>query len=334
MNRVFTFIIVLFLFSCAQEVEDNDIDIRGKIVAFNGLAESFSVIDPDSLSISNDVALTGKAPNQMVHNGESLYLINSLDNNIIKYDIGTFEILSEIYLGSGKNPYMMDIDDKYIYVSCWMSDSVIIIDKSSEEIVTEISVGARPQGVLAVENRLYVTNVNYAYDEDKDKFVFKTGSYSLIDTDNLELIKNIDLEYKNPQTLLYNEVWDEIHIICSGSNSNESDGQVVVVKNDSVLKSFNIGGSPVYGEGSITGNRVFLSGIGSIRSYNLDTYEVYEATDLGVDEFIPSVIIADDRIYVSIFSLSLVKIYDLVNLDHIKDLQGSDGVQQLLYIQE
>lgn len=325
MNRYIAIILLAVFWGCSHEVENNSYPVKDKIVLLNSLAESFSIINKDSDSIKSDVVLTGNAPNQIIQDGDYLYLVNSFDNNVLKYDVSNFKLLSEIYLGKGLNPYMMDIDDSYIYVSCWLTNELKVIDKVSEEVVKTVSVGSNPQGVLSVDGNVYVTNVNYTGSS------FGVSSFSLIDIDTMEIIKTVELPYKNPQTLFYVESRGEIHIIFTGIHG-ESDGGVAIVKDGVVIGSFDIGGSPFFSEGGIGDDKVFLSDNGCIRSYDLSTLGVYEPHDIDYKERITSSIVVGDKLYMSTFETGKILVYNKDSLQKLTELQGSNGAQQLLYI--
>lgn len=335
MNKLITLLIIL-LCSCSIEENSNSVNSSGKIVAFNGLGETLSIVDPLDKTINNDIALTGISPNHMVQDGEMLYLVNSLSNSLSIYSTLTMELLYEVYIGSGKNPWMVDFDSEMIYVTCFLTGELVVISKVSYEIISTIDVGITPQPVLVLDEFIIVGNTNYRGSTDS----YDTGSLGIINRSSLTIDSEINLESLsgyygiNPQSMFYDS--NRLFIICSGDYRSESDGLIFIYNlNDFTLEEVvEIGGSPLYSEGGIGGDRVYLGGIGSIRSFSLSSYEVYEPMLFSSSDFIPSVIYYNNYIYSSMFNRDELYIFEDSLDSRIGILQGSDGIQQLLYIKE
>ena len=333
MNKILMTLILLIFFSCAIVQESDVTDIRNNIIFFNGLAESLSIMDIKSETIKNNVKTTGIWPNHITYDTD-LILVNSGDNTLSILNIDDLELKKEIYLGSGKNPWMAFPvpETKYIYVSCYLTDQVIKVDRVSGEILVTISVQKNPQGGVILGKKLFIGN---------------TGSDSIsvinIMTDIVEqtiILPNVQNRTKlNPQTIIGFDNKNEIHVVCSGINNFvNSDGVIMVLTSDTyeVKSVIETGGSPVYSEGSINekSKTVNLYGTTGITAYNYETYEIVET---GVDNlFISGLIYIPDtnKFYASDFDADSILIYRGDDYSYEKSVQASDGPQQLLYIKE
>lgn len=337
MNRLLFIISILFL-SCSVENRTLSNDSRGKIVAFNGLGETISLIDPIDRSIKNDIALTGVSPNHIKQDGDNLYLVNSLSNSIYIYSVSTLELVREVYLGIGINPWMIEYDSNNIYVTSFLKGEVLVISNKSYDIVSKIDVGTTPQALLVVKDFLVVTNTNYNGSEDS----YSTGSLTIIDPKTLtplnEIILELESEYRgiNPQSMFFIPESNKLYIVCSGDYRSDSDGLIFIYRVDdfSLEEVIEIGGSPYFSEGGIDGDIVYLGGIGSIRSFNLNSHLVYDPLPYNIGDFIPSVIFHDNFIYTSMFNRDELHIFEKTLTNRVKILQGSHGIQQLLYIKK
>lgn len=329
-------LLILIPLSCDLDTTSSEIpDIKGNIIFFNGLAETFSVLNVDDEYITNDVAETGQWPNHIIYNTEfedELIVVNSGDNSISILDIGTLETNLEIYLEENKNPYMAIAQSgtNYIYTTCYYSNEVVKVDRETGETISTITVGDKPQGGAILGTKLFIANTCYGED---------TGTITVIDIDTDTVLTTFDTG-KNPQSLIAFENEDEIHIICTGENdeSDETDGEVIVIDSDSyeTIVTISVGGSPVYSEGSIneTEDIVYLYGTSGIYAYN---YSSYTKIDTDIDDTFYSgltYVEETNKIYASNFDGDEIDIYNGEDYSFEKSIEASDGPQQLLFIKE
>jgi len=331
MNKLTMSLILLIFFSCTIVQESSVPEIRDNILFFNGLAESFSIMDIKSETVINNIQTTGMWPNHIIYDTD-LLLVNSGENTISILNIDDLSLKKEIYLGSGKNPWMTFPipNSSFIYVSCYLTDQVIKVDRVSGEILKTITVQKNPQGGVLVGEKLFIGNTG-------------SDTISVIDTvtDKLEqtiVLPDVPNTTKlNPQTVIGFENRNEIHVVCSGVNSFvNSDGVIIVINSDTydVKSVIETGGSPVYSEGSIneTDKTVYLYGTTGIMAYN---YETYEIIGTGIDNiFISGLIYISEtnKIYASDFSADSILIYGGDDYSYEKSVLASDGPQQLLHI--
>lgn len=333
MNKLITGLILIVVISCANIQESEIPEIQGNILLFNGLAETLSILDIDSESIYNNIKTTGIWPNHITTDTD-LILVNSGDNTVSIMDIDTLETKKDIYLGSGKNPWMSFPVSNNIYVTCYLADEVIKINRNSGEKLTSIPVQKNPQGGAIVGNRLFIGNV---FTENP-----MSSSISVIDLKTDKVEKNIPLPFQNPQTIIPFENRNEIHIVCTGINSIDSskndDGVIIIMDSNTfeIKSTINIGGSPVYSEGSINMDKklVYLYGTTGISAYN---YETNEIIDTAIDNIFISGLLyipETNKIYASNFAGDSINIYKGDDYSYEKSVQTSDGPQQLLYIKK
>ena len=326
MNKFIWLMIPVLILSCNQKQDVYIPETKGNIIFFNGLAESLSIIDISTDTVYNDVKTTGMWPNNMTLN-TNIFLVNSGDNSISIYDPENLNLLKEIYLGTGKNPWMSFHipNSNYLYVSCYLSDEVIKVNTNSGESIKTLTVGKNPEGGCIVDNRLFIGNTG-------------SDSISVIDISADSIEETIDLktysskENLNPQSIIPFPDREEIHVISTGAN-------IVIVFNSTTLKyktTINVGGSPIYSEGNINYDKelVYLHGTRGISAYNYQSHEVTDSIG-GLDKtfisgltFIPS----KNKLYASDFSNDKIYIIDGDSYINEKTLEASDGVQQLLYI--
>lgn len=102
--------------------------VDDRLVVINGLAQTLSVAIPDSGKVTQNVTVVGQSPNQLFYHseGEILYTVCSLSNEIYSLDPGTFETDRITELDAGTNPMEMAVDDQGdLYVSSWLLDKIV-----------------------------------------------------------------------------------------------------------------------------------------------------------------------------------------------------------------
>ena len=99
-----------------------------KILVANSLGETLSrfTFNNGTYIAQNDIKPTGQAPNQMmVRNGVG-YVVNSMSNSILAFDLETLNVLFEASVGAGKSPFNMAfINDDEILVTNFSGNDCI-----------------------------------------------------------------------------------------------------------------------------------------------------------------------------------------------------------------
>ena len=325
---------ITFYFSC--NLSDNK-DIHnpvGNIIFFNGLAETLSVLDIVEEKIYNDQVVTGVWPNHILYD-DNLYLINSGSNSLEIYDISTLSKIGEIYLGTNTNPWMIfkKSGENKAYITCYYSNSIKVVNLEALEVTSTISVETNPEGGVIAGDYLYIGNTN-----DDTISVINMISDSLETT--ITLPSTDGVENLNPQSIIYIEELNELHIVCTGNNpltGSGSEGSIMIynINSQSFTETISIGGSPVYFEGgtNTTDKIVYLGGSSGLLAYN---YETRGIISTGIIDNISGIyyLPESDKIYLSLFNDDKIDIYYGDDYSFEKSLTASDGPQQLLYIKE
>ena len=78
------------------------------------------------------VPSTGQVPNDMHIGDDGLYIVNSGDNNVIRYSLSSGEEMKRWVLPVGSNPWHIAFDDRnrFMAVSEWGANAVSIIDNA------------------------------------------------------------------------------------------------------------------------------------------------------------------------------------------------------------
>jgi len=325
---------------------DNIPDVQRELFIINGLAETISIINPETQELYNDVLTTGKWPNHLYFYDGKLYVTNSGDNEIVVYNEDSFEKEGEIYLGSGTNPWMIIQPEGTTtgYVPNFAASEVAVVDLGTYSVTNRIPVGEGPEGGVYHDGEVYVCNTNWDYQQ----FGYNNGTVSVIDTHTEEVVKTITVG-KNPQAALAFPTLDEVHIICTGNNGGEDadDGEIHVIATTdySVKQVLAIGGSPVGSEAAIQRDKqlVFLAGVGGVMSYNYASKQIVHGSDnyllsaSDVESDFYSGLVVDEEnslIFCSFFSQDKILVLDLETYEVVERLEGSDGTQSIYLFEE
>ncbi len=321
-------------------------DPERELFVINGLAETVSLIEPESRTIYHDVLQTGQWPNHLLYYEGRLYLVNSGDNNIVVYDENSFEEKGEIYLGAGSNPWMIIRagSGSTGYVPNFVAGEVAVVDLAELEVLGRIPVGAGPEGGAYQNGKVYVCNTAWDY----QLFEFREGTVSVIDTGSNEVTAAISVG-KNPQSVIPFPDLKEVHIVCTGKNggADADDGSVYIVDTDTdeVKEIIDVGGSPSWSRGALdtTNKIVYLTGVGGLQAYNYVTREVLHGSDDYIlagenaeSDFFSGVVVDEiyRLLYVCFFSADKIIVLDLDSYETIGEIEGSDGVQSIFLLEE
>ncbi|MDD3807446.1 MAG: YncE family protein, partial [Candidatus Marinimicrobia bacterium] len=201
---------------------------------------SISVIDLEGDTVYNNVVTVGTWPNQLVYRNEKLYCVNSGSNNIMVFDVTTWEAETPIALGDGKNPMNMAFyDDRYAFVTCSMSNEVLKIDTQEKTVVTSTTTGTGATGIAISGNKVYVSNTGYvSWDQP-----YEQGTVTVVNAANGEVLKTINVG-TNPQSIAIASD-GKLHVCCTGDyGENPGCASVIDPTSDTVVETVEIGGAP------------------------------------------------------------------------------------------
>ncbi len=210
----------------------------------NGLSYTLSAINTGNGQIDENFAATGDAPNYLAFRNDDLYCVNSMSNNVQVFSRATGDVMAEIELGVGTNPWAMAFasDDK-AYVSGYLTNDVVVLDLESYDVMGTIPLGAdarSPEGICFVDDKLYVSSVNY----DMATWSYGQGIVTVIDAQTDDIIKTIETTQVNPQVIV-SDNQGEVYVLCTGDWFSEF-GVVDVIDTmtDEIVNSLPVGGSP------------------------------------------------------------------------------------------
>lgn len=107
-----------------------------------------SDLSPASGTAQGFVNVQFKIPHCMAidHSGDYAYTASLAENRLIRINAQTNDVENFVFLGNDKGPLQMTIspDDEELYLSCQVSNEMLVIDTDSLQILSEISVGMQP----------------------------------------------------------------------------------------------------------------------------------------------------------------------------------------------
>ena len=175
----------------------------------NSFSETLSKIDLRSGVVTDDIVTLGSLPNDIVIAGEYAWVINSGSSDMYMINLSSYIVESVIDLGAGNNPWSgVMTDDSTMYVTNWLPNSVSRVGLASGTVVANIAAGIGPEGIVRVDNRLYVANSGW------NGVGYDPGTVSIVDTSNDSLIATVPVGM-NPQELLL-DPQGEVNVVCTG----------------------------------------------------------------------------------------------------------------------
>lgn len=215
--------------------------VKGRVDMFNLLQQ---IIQPDVLT-------TGVMPNQMVMDGDYLYIINSSDASLQRVKIQDLKTDRWFYLPQGSNPWSVAIyQGRKAFISGWLSQTVEVVDLETGEVrsilLPEPTAGMKPYplAVTISGNRVYVAES--ANDGNWPSTYKQGGAYAVIDADNDSLIKTEDSgvnECLNVQQVVVDEN-SRTFIVCAGVGTTQLGRVVVKDSSGSVIGNIATGNAP------------------------------------------------------------------------------------------
>jgi hypothetical protein len=232
----------------------------------------------------NGLFPAGRWPNQILIDGDTLFIVVSGENRIAVLSESSLEDQGSIRLPRGSNPYSLAADPAnpgLLWVSGFSDNKVYALDTVLRQVAAVVDLNGAgipgstvtgPEGLLWQNGKLYVACSGW----DQALFGYGPGIVAVIgESGGTYSVTGKITVGSNPQSLVPFADYGEIHVVCSGIQSAD-DGSLYVIgttpgdpEEDTVTGSLLIGGSPVYNPGGNdpgTGT-VYLSGSGGIRIY-------------------------------------------------------------------
>lgn len=182
LSKFYTILVLALLVSCKkkelQEPDNTPVDFfsNGVLVLNEGLFQqnnaSLSWINFSNSSVNNEVfeqktnRQLGDTGNDIIQYGNKIYVVVSVSSTIEVLDASSGASLKQISMEEGgiaKQPRFAAKANGKIFVTCF-DGFVDIIDTINLAVVHRIPVGANPDEIHAVNNKLYIANsggINY-----------------------------------------------------------------------------------------------------------------------------------------------------------------------------
>lgn len=314
---IIVLILTIFFFGCDSDSETTKVaPVSKAIIAVNSLGKTLSIVNLETEEIQNNIVGVGLSPNQVVLKDSLVLVVNSQSNDLTAFyfnsndslvTLGTFPLAED---SENKNPWLLEVtDDSTFYVTNWLENTVSKISLTDFSFKKVIPVGAFPQSLKKIGNKLLVGNTNYPH----------RGTISILDlaTDSIEKTIQVGV---NPQDI---EITPngKIHVVCTG-NYAEIVGKIFVLDETTfeVTDSLEVGGTPsdleiVNGIGYLASGGFEVLGFASgiVLSYNTETLELLRGFDNPIrTDFGASRIVSDSegKIYVSCFDDDSINILE------------------------
>jgi YVTN family beta-propeller protein len=239
MKRLCIFLIIafVFLYGCdkagtnadviSENLDSGSVDLSQSIIIANSLAETLSVLDNNGV-IHNNVQVTGAAPNSILYEAPYVYVVNSQSNSVLVLNEKDLSVVSEISLGTNKNPmYAAVAGGHLLVVSGFISHTLDILDTSQKKVTSSIDLSAitlpcdvagiagksYPQGVAVTGGRIFVALSNLT-DYYGGLTAAGSGVVAVFDAATLKSLGTVVLEGADPVDV--RAVGGKVVVACAG----------------------------------------------------------------------------------------------------------------------
>lgn len=257
----------------------------------NTISMTLSKVDLTTGDVNNNFATLGSGANRVAIDGDFIYAINSLDNNLQKIDLENGAVISTLNFENSSNPYDLVIVDGFAYITGLITSKVYKVDLSSFSVVTSIDVNTAPEGIAYYNGKLYVACTAVSYPN------YGQSSVDVINVEDFTNIASIDVAL-NCQNVVVSE--SKIHAICTGNYSDVfGEADIIDPSNNTVIHTIPVGGTP--GAAFSFNNIVYVCdgySYGTI-AYDADSYEFVYSSDNHLTAFGSSIFVDNDYIAVT-----------------------------------
>lgn len=257
----------------------------------NTISMTLSKVDLTTGDVNNNFATLGSGANRIAIDGDFIYAINSLDNNLQKIDAATGNVISTLNFENSSNPYDLVIIDGFAYVTGLITSKVYKVDLTSFSVVGSVEVNTAPEGIAYFNGNLYVACTAVAYPN------YGQSSVDVINVENFSNIASINVALNCQNVVVSNS---KIHAICTGNYSDiQGEADVIDPINNTVIHTISVGGTP--GSAFAFNNLVYVCdgySYGTI-VYDADSYEFVYSSDNPLSAFGSSIYVNEDYIAIT-----------------------------------
>ncbi len=106
-----------------------------KLFVLNTISSKIAVVDLADDSVDFP-AVTGATPNRLAAMDQVIFVVNSTDNNLTRYDTVSGDVITPFgAMETGMNPWEMATDGQFGFVTGYMSNTVVKVDLTSGNVV-------------------------------------------------------------------------------------------------------------------------------------------------------------------------------------------------------
>jgi hypothetical protein len=181
------------------------------LIVVNGWGRTLSRVDLESGSVDNNFLTLGYVPNHVICRHNKAYVINSESADLYIINLANDSLEYVLDIGMGKNPMFGSfIDDSIMLVTNWVANTISKIDVFSRTVLDEFPIGLRPQGILTIGERSYITINEF----DPSDTTYGQGRLAVWDNIGDSLISTFNVG-KNPQDLDIGPD-GQLYVVCTG----------------------------------------------------------------------------------------------------------------------
>lgn len=182
-----------------------------ELIVVNGWGRTLSRVDLENGSVDNNFITLGYVPNHVICRHNKAYVINSESADLYIINLANDSLEYVLDIGMGRNPMFGSfISDSVMLVTNWIANTISKIDVFSRTVLAEYPIGLRPQGILTIGERSYITINEF----DPTDTTYGQGQLAVWDNIGDSLISAFDVG-KNPQDLDIGPD-GQLYVVCSG----------------------------------------------------------------------------------------------------------------------
>ena len=152
--------------------------------------------------------------------GTKVLVTNSFENSLLVVDTASLQVAAHIDLDGGISPrdVLVDVEMDRIYVAEFYSESVAVVDLTTESVIAHIAIGALPGGLALAGEQVIVCHLDHASTADTDI----QNTVSLFDRSSLSVaMDNVFLmgDCATPKAAVFDSASGSAWIACFGSDT-------------------------------------------------------------------------------------------------------------------
>ena len=122
-------------------------------------AEVISYINLENDSIYYNIIGTGEMPHDIIVFNNMIYIVNSNATPSIasyKRNNDSLVLVKTGNVGATVNPHCIETDGKKLFITCFNSDEVVIVNPESLTIENRVNIGKAPEDIYYLNGYLYI----------------------------------------------------------------------------------------------------------------------------------------------------------------------------------